>query len=61
MGTIATNAEWQDRDIRQGPRPLDAKPDHEAKAGKIFKKLDLSGLESWPLELTDSGQTLLAE
>ena len=29
--------------------------------GKLFKELDLSGLESWPLELADSAQWLLAE
>ena len=29
--------------------------------GKLFEELDLSGLESWPLELVDSAQWLLAE
>ena len=29
--------------------------------GKLFEKLDLSGIESWPLELADSAQSLLAE
>ena len=29
--------------------------------GKLFKELDLSGLESWPLELADSVGWLLAE
>ena len=28
---------------------------------KLFEKLDLSRLESWPLELADSAQSLLAE
>ena len=28
---------------------------------KLFKELDLSGLESWPPELADSAQSLLAE
>ena len=28
---------------------------------KLFEELDLSGLESWPLELADSAQLLLAE
>ena len=28
---------------------------------KLFKELDLSGLESWPTELADSAQSLLAE
>ena len=28
---------------------------------KLFEKLDLSGLESWPPELADSAQSLLAE
>ena len=29
--------------------------------GKLFEELDLSGLESWPLELADSAHWLLAE
>ena len=29
--------------------------------GKLFEELDLSGLESWPPELADSAQWLLAE
>ena len=29
--------------------------------GKLFKQLDLFGLESWPPELVDSAQLLLAE
>ena len=29
--------------------------------GKLFKELDLSGLEVWPLELADSAQQLLAK
>ena len=29
--------------------------------GKLFEDLDLSGLESWPLELADSAQWLLAK
>ena len=29
--------------------------------GKLFKELDLSGLESWPPELADSTQWLLAK
>ena len=29
--------------------------------GKLFEELDLSGLKSWPLELVDSAQSLLAE
>ena len=29
--------------------------------GKLFKELDLSGLESWPPELADSAQLLLAK
>ena len=29
--------------------------------GKLFEELDLSGLESWPLDLADSAQWLLAE
>ena len=29
--------------------------------GKLFKELDLSGLESWPPELVDSAQQLLAK
>ena len=28
---------------------------------KLFKELDLSGLESWPPELADCAQSLLAE
>ena len=28
---------------------------------KLFEELDLSGLESWPPELADSAQSLLAE
>ena len=61
MGSRATNADWHDRSIRQGLRPPDAKADCEAKAGKLFVKLDLSGLEFWPPELADSDQSLLAE
>ena len=34
MGARATNTDWHDRGIRQGPRPSDAKADCEAKAGK---------------------------
>ena len=29
--------------------------------GRLFEELDLSGLKSWPLELADSAQLLLAE
>ena len=29
--------------------------------GRLFEELDLSGLKSWPLELADSSQLLLAE
>ena len=28
---------------------------------KLFKELDLSGLESWPPKLTNSAQSVLAE
>ena len=33
----------------------------EQRQEKLFEKLDLSGLESWPPELADSAQSLLAE
>ena len=33
----------------------------EQRQEKLFMKLDLSGLGSWPLELADSAQLLLTE
>ena len=33
----------------------------EERQEKLFEKLDLSGLESWPPELADSTQSLLAK
>ena len=48
--------------LDEAPRPPNAKVDCEANVQeKLFKELDLSGLESWPPELVDSAQSLLAE
>ena len=61
MGARTTNMGQHYSDVIQGPGPPDAKADCEAKAGKLFEKLDLRGLESWPPKLADSTQSLLAE
>ena len=56
-----SHMDWHGRGIRRGCRPPDAKDDCKAKPWKLFEKLDLSVLDSWPLNLADSAQSLFAE
>ena len=52
-------AQLQEGDEPQDPhtRKLTVRQRH----GKLFDELDLSGLDSWPLELVDAAHQLLAE
>ena len=52
---------WHDRCIGWGPRVSGHKLTVEQRQEKLFKKLELSSLDSWPLELAESVHSLLVE
>ena len=50
---------WEEEDGSQNPHT--AKLTVRQRQGKLFDELDLSGLDSWPLELADAACWLLAK
>ena len=61
MGGRATNADWCDEALDEAQGLQMPKLTVKQRQEKLFKKLDLSRLESWPLESADSTCSLSAE